>query len=117
MIAYLNRKRGQSTLEYAVLIIIIIAALLSIQMYIKRGVQGRLKASTDDIGDQFSPDNTNAVKTTLTNVTTKELFGVDEQGTVKQGVSKSAITGQEVTNTTEKSVILNTQQEYWGVDK
>lgn len=111
MIAYFNHRRGQSTLEYAVLIIIIIAALLSIQMYIKRGVQGRLKTSTDDIGDQFSPDNTNAVRTTFVNVTTNETFGM-----VGQGISKSAIMNKELTNTTEKSVILNTQQEYWGVD-
>ncbi len=130
MIAYFNHKRGQalrrcsgfvtqlnkgqSTLEYAVLIIIIIAALLSIQMYIKRGVQGRLKASTDDIGDQFSPDNTNAVKTTFTNVQTNETFGVAGQGVSKSEIEQGT---QENTSTTEKSVILNTQQEYWGVDQ
>ena len=36
MLKYLNKKRqkGQSTLEYAILIIIIIGALLSIQVYI-----------------------------------------------------------------------------------
>ena len=112
MIAYFNRKRGQSTLEYAVLIIIVIAALLSIQMYIKRGVQGRLKSATDDIGDQFSPDNTNAVKTTITNSTTNETFG-----TLGQGISKSALIGNEISKTGEKSIILNTQQEYWGKDQ
>ena len=41
MLQFLNQKRGQSTLEYAVLIVIIIGALLTIQVYIKRGVQGR----------------------------------------------------------------------------
>ncbi len=50
-----KNNRGQSTLEYAILIIIIIAALLSLQTYVKRGVQGRLKSATDDVGDQFSP--------------------------------------------------------------
>ena len=64
MLKYFNKKRkkGQSTLEYAILIIIIIGALLSIQVYIKRGVQGRLKSAADDIGDQFSQGNTNVVK-------------------------------------------------------
>ena len=63
MLNFLNkrRKKGQSTLEYAILIIIIIGALLSIQVYIKRGVQGRLKGAADDIGDQFSGGNTNYI--------------------------------------------------------
>jgi len=39
MLQYLNQKKGQSTLEYAVLIVVIIGALLAIQTYIKRGVQ------------------------------------------------------------------------------
>ena len=73
MFKYLNEKRqkGQSTLEYAILIIIIIGALLSIQVYIKRGVQGRLKSATDDIGDQFSPGNTNVIKTMTTTSTSQ----------------------------------------------
>ena len=33
------RKRGQSTLEYAVLIVVIIAALIAMQVYLKRGLQ------------------------------------------------------------------------------
>jgi Flp pilus assembly pilin Flp len=50
----MRKGKGQSALEYAVLVIIIAAALLTMQVYIKRGVQGRMKASTDDIGEQFS---------------------------------------------------------------
>jgi len=72
MFKYLNKKRGQSTLEYAILIIIIIGALLSIQVYIKRGIQGRLKGAADDIGDQFSPGNTNSRITTRTISNTQE---------------------------------------------
>lgn len=113
MFVYLNQKRAQSTLEYAVLIIIIVAALLSIQMYIKRGVQGRLKTSTDDIGDQFSPDNTNAIKTTATHRHSTDQAGLAIGGTAGQGKTTSTI-DQESTNTTDKSIILKTNQEYWG---
>jgi len=109
MLQYLNQKRGQSTLEYAVLIVVIIGALLTIQVYIKRGVQGRLKSSADDIGDQYSDGNTNSIKTTVRNSSTEEVFNA--------GTSSSAITGGgELTNTTENSVIVNTQQEYWGTN-
>ena len=110
MFRYFNRKKGQSTLEYAVLIMIIIAALLTIQNYVKRGIQGRIKSSSDDIGDQYSVGNTNSIKTTVVRSVTNELFG----GSVGQGVSVSRIIGTEITNTTENSTIVNSDQEYWG---
>jgi len=50
----LNRK-GQSTLEYALIIAVIAAGLLLMQHYIKRGYSGRLKAASDDMGEQFDP--------------------------------------------------------------
>ena len=106
MLQYLNQKRGQSTLEYAVLIVIIIGALLTIQIYIKRGVQGRLKSAADDIGDQYSDGNTNVLKKTI------RLSNMDES--FNAGVATSQIIGNELTNESLNSVILNTQQEYWG---
>jgi len=109
MLQYLNQKRGQSTLEYAVLIVVIIGALLTIQVYIKRGVQGRLRSAADDIGDQYSDGNTNELKTTIRNSTTEEKFGV-----TGQGISESKLLNAELTNTTTNSVIVNAQQEYWG---
>ena len=109
MLTYLNQRRGQSTLEYAVLVTIIIGALLSIQFYIKRGVQGRLKSAADDIGDQYSVGNTNVLKTTKSSSTTRDTFGV-----VGQGVSQSNLLTPESTNTVEKSVIVNTAQEFMG---
>ena len=108
MLKYLNKKRqkGQSTLEYAILIIIIIGALLSIQVYIKRGVQGRLKSAADDIGDQFSPGNTNVVKTMNTSSKSHDTF--------KLGVTSSILKANEVTTDTMDSNIVNVEQEYWG---
>jgi len=109
MLQYLNQKRGQSTLEYAVLIVVIIGALLTIQVYIKRGVQGRLKSAADDIGDQYSDGNTNSIKTVTKNSSTEEQFGI-----AGVGVSASIIKGQENTLTTENSAIVNTEREFWG---
>ncbi len=116
MLIYLNKRMetlrhgsGQSTLEYAVLVVIIIGALLSIQFYIKRGVQGRLKSAADDIGDQYSVGNTNVLKTTRTSGTSHDTFGVGGQG-----ISNTTLQGAETTNTVERSVIVNTQQEYMG---
>jgi cytoskeletal protein RodZ len=106
MLQYLNQKRGQSTLEYAVLIVVIIGALLTIQVYIKRGVQGRLKSASDDIGDQYSDGNTNAVTQTNRFSNTEETYNA--------GQASTNLLGTETTNSTSNSVIVNTSQEYWG---
>ncbi len=98
-------------MEYAVLIIIVVGALLSIQMYIKRGVQGRLKSSSDDIGDQFSPGNTNYIKSTTVISNTQETFGTTGQG---ESVSKIIGVNGEQTKTVERSQIVNVDREYWG---
>jgi len=108
MLQYLNQKRGQSTLEYAVLIVVIIGALLTIQVYIKRGVQGRLKSAADDIGDQYSDGNMNEIRSTNRYTNSEETFGVSGIGVA------NTQTYTESTNTTENAVIVNTQQEYWG---
>ena len=41
--------RGQSTSEYAVLVIVALTALLGMQTYLKRGLQARLKVSVEDL--------------------------------------------------------------------
>ena len=41
---------------------VIILSVFSLQVYVKRGVQGRLKSATDDIGDQYSTGNTDIKK-------------------------------------------------------
>lgn len=108
MLKYFNnrREKGQSTLEYAVLIIIIIGALLSIQVYIKRGIQGRLKSSADEVGDQFSPGNMNVVTRTSTTSRTNQTF--------QSGVSRTNMLAPETTTTGTNAQIYNQFQEFWG---
>ena len=106
MFKFLRKIKGQSTLEYAVLIIIIIGALLSIQAYIKRGIQGRLKQATDDVGEQFSVGNQNYLRTVNSQSSTRDTF--------INGQSVSAILGNETVNVTSFSNIINVQQEFWG---
>ena len=105
MFKYLNKKRGQSTLEYAILVIIIIGALLSIQVYIKRGIQGRLKGASDDIGDQFSPGNTNmtSYSKTMSKTTDKNIAGTATSNIIRENTVSNMIMN-----------ILNGQFEYWG---
>lgn len=53
-------KKGQSTLEYALITAVVIAGLLLMQHYMKHGYAGRLKSATDDIGEQYDPSKYSA---------------------------------------------------------
>jgi len=55
MLRRLRKKSGQSTLEYAIVIAVIVAGLLAMQIYIRRGFQGRLREDADQMGRQFDP--------------------------------------------------------------
>ncbi|MBF0594637.1 MAG: hypothetical protein HQL22_06690 [Candidatus Omnitrophica bacterium] len=106
----INNKKGQSTLEYAILVIIIIAALISLQTYVKRGVQGRLKSATDDIGEGFSTSTGgNYYKKTVTISNTIE--------TLKNGLSTTEIQdgGGVMKTDTYTNIQMNTYGEYGGV--
>jgi exopolysaccharide biosynthesis protein len=78
----LRKIKGQSTLEYAILIAVIIAALLAMQNFVKRGVQGRLRSTAVDVAggseyDLYEPGYTNTDEqvTSTTTVTTSTSGG------------------------------------------
>lgn len=59
-----NKYNGQTTLEYALMIVVVIIALLAIQIYMKRGVQGKLRESADQLGEQFEAQKTEVISNT-----------------------------------------------------
>lgn len=67
----MSGRRGQSTVEYAVTIAAVIAALLGMQVYIKRGMSGRLRDAADSLGEQYAPKFTRTVITTREGGTTR----------------------------------------------
>ena len=50
--------KGQGTLEYAVVLAAVSAALLAMQIYAKRGISGELRRAADSTGEQYDPRNT-----------------------------------------------------------
>ena len=50
-----KKNKGQTTLEYTVLFIIVVGVLIAMQQYMKRGIQGRWKESIDGMGEQYDP--------------------------------------------------------------
>ena len=105
MFVYLN-KRGQSTLEYGVIVAVIVAALLAMQFYLKRGVQGKLKQAADDTGEQYTPLNTTSNITTTSTVNSTE--------TVVGGSNPTTTTASDQTQTrTSNENVGSLDQEKW----
>jgi len=101
MLIKLRKKTAQSTLEYAVLAVVVIGALLSIQTYLKRGIMGKIKSSTDDISaEQYDPTNTTYEKVTTTTGSTQENSSWNgSQTEILDGGEATTVTGS--SNTTK----------------
>ena len=48
-------KKGQTALEYLIILTLVLGAFVAAGTYVKRGLQGRWKAAVDDLGDQYDP--------------------------------------------------------------
>ncbi len=55
------KRKGQSTIEYTVLIMVIIGAFIAMSNYMKRGISGRWRSTVDDLGDQYDPRVSNTI--------------------------------------------------------
>lgn len=84
-------KKAQSTLEYALLIAVVIGSLLYMQNYLKRSMQGRLQRVGDQIGEQYSPYQTFrnvVVETHIARIQEDEVRGVDSLKTEERTGAK-----------------------------
>ena len=78
-------SRGQSTLEYVILLGFVVAALIAMGIYMKRGFQGKLRESTDQVGEQYDPLKTASNFTTTTSMNQTEKVSAG-------GVSNTTVT-------------------------
>jgi len=92
----LRKIKGQSTLEYALIVAVVVGGLLAMQIYMKRGVQGKLRESTDQIGEQFDAEKTAIIRSTNHTGTTTQ--------TISGGVTTSNTTGESRTETGSDTV-------------
>lgn len=98
-------RRAQSTLEYALLIAVVVGALVAMQVYMKQGVQGKLKESGDQIGKQFDPASYEYSwqdASSGTTITTEERVG------------GAGATGDTTSDTTASETVTRSEHETWG---
>lgn len=83
------KSNGQSLLEYSVLLAVAISGLLVTQMYLKRGIQGRMRQAGQNISvSEYSPGNT--ISSSI-----KEI--VSRSGGETEGALNSARTEERIT--------------------
>lgn len=93
-------KKAQVTVEYAMVAICIVAALLTMQYYIKRAAQGRLREAADSIGGQYDPRHIVSSQTTLTQSGTT----ITESEQVRESSQKAEEGSIDGVKTTTKTV-------------
>jgi len=111
------KKKAQSTLEYGIIVAVVVGALLAMQVYMKRGVQGRARSSIDSIGEQYSAGiTTSKYITEAEKSETKELIGTD--GTFS-GIGSKGVTFSQVTTAGKatKKAVGNNAENIKGLSK
>ena len=94
-------KKAQSMIEYTVLMIIIIAALITLNTYMKRGFQGRWKQQLDDLGDQYDPQAMNgSLRYTLNSTAESMVSAVN--ATLANGDTGKITLREDTSTTVEK---------------
>jgi len=96
-----HRARGQTTLEYAILVAVVAAAALGIQNYLRRGIHGRVQESTDRIGNQWDAGaSTYTVNTSVTSTSTDTLANKGETRSAQNTTQNVTRTEQVLSNVT-----------------
>lgn len=86
--------KGQSIFEYAMILAIVVASLVTMKIYMKRAIEGRLRGSMDEIGELYSPLCVTSKFTIEQKSETKELelFGLDPStGAFAMGESATVV--------------------------
>ncbi len=86
-------NKGQSIFEYAMILTIVVASLVTMRIYMKRAIEGRLRGSMDEIGELYSPLCVTS-KFTIEQkdeIEEIELFGLNRNNVIDQGVSITAV--------------------------
>ena len=58
-----TRRRGQSVLEYSLMVVVLIVVILAMNVYFKRALQGKWKSTSDQIGKQFTTNQFYTIET------------------------------------------------------
>ena len=103
---YMKKNKGQTLIEYSILIMILLAVFVAMNTYVKRGIQGRWKSSVDGMGDQYDPKTANSLVT----------YYVTSNSSSMVSLGQDSVTGNPVTNRADTSSSSETKTEKTAVN-
>ena len=103
----LLRRKAQSTLEYAILVALIAAAIVAIQVQLRQRVEGRLKQSGEEIGDRYATGDTYSDYYTTFDSTSREQT---------RAAANEDYAGQGALNMSKTTTTSTTNQTRIGID-
>ncbi|MCK9614618.1 MAG: hypothetical protein M0R48_03835 [Candidatus Omnitrophica bacterium] len=65
-------RKAQATLQYSLLIAVLVGVALIMQVYIRRSMQGRIQLYGDQLGEQYQVADTKDYELYISNVSTNE---------------------------------------------
>lgn len=113
----LKKNKAQSILEYAIMFACIAAALLVMQVYIKRGVQGKLRQAGDSFGQQYDPKNTTSTNTMTYKSTTTTIVNTKSETDLKLDIDDDGNIKDDVFATETESILDNESTTQTGNEK
>lgn len=107
------KRKGQAILEYTTLIVIVAMALLAMQVYFKRGLQGKLRGNADDLSGAgvYAPAATNSFSTITKDIEEEtSSYTIKDDGAAgdlnERSVSKSSAAINQTTERDEEVLPL-----------
>ena len=99
-----KNTKAQSALEFALVIVCVVAALLAMGKYIRRGMQGRLRLNVEPLGKQYDPNTTSGSYVTTANSSSRLVTATQTEKRVyidldEDGVLEDVVFGRNSTNT------------------
>ena len=103
-------------MEYMVLISLIVAALLAMQVYLKRGLQGRIKSYAEQLtqGSAYSPGATNSLGTITRDEEEQMNSYTQNSGTNNElSITESSTQINQITNRIETTLSFADEPRRW----
>jgi len=114
-------KRAQTTAEYAILIAIVVGAIVAMQVYVRRGLQSRVRTIVDDrtLGNQLGTADERTAVTNIFDGAQYDPYYASSDSQSSSARAQHDIAGQdaETSRGTQERAVQNRQQvNSWGSD-
>ncbi|MDD5560985.1 MAG: hypothetical protein PHT50_02500 [Candidatus Omnitrophica bacterium] len=110
---------AQSTIEYVVMVSLIVAALFAMQVYLKRGLAGRMRSSADEVGGGYfySPgamqDSTTTIDTTVSIQSNSYVTDLEDSTDYKKSIMDTKIESGRATSREEEVLPFSAEPARW----